>query len=855
MLTSNVIDHRSFDTRIVISKVVNNGESMNWRHDWFKCINRSYSEVVKNVSVNKNNQVDDYPWFSRGAHKDVVNTTKVTNRDKCHSKVRCPYQNHRLKHDPKGQVHSLTRTLVSNQDVPVFNEATAKAKPKVRDIFPAHCHDFPQKIPDSHHLWVSQNNVFSPLVCHNSFAPLAAPILDHGEKVVIQELQGGTVDAEGKAGKKYCNQSKGRSNTVIQGTGQNGTVGGASSVAGPSKALNTRVDDRQFLATNTTVDKYDLALRFKSKHKNKIEQSANSEILKLWDGQTVGKFGYIPLTEQVVVSDQQISPVNPDLLQVHGKVKQTGTYNFLGAQIPIPSQLKVKAWEANLKGYWDKQLVPLIKYGFPLSFNHNIDLISTEVNHSSARQFPLEVEGYLEEEKSFNAILGPFSEPPIPGLHISPFLTREKNGGTSRRVIVDLSFPPGSSVNAGVDPNSYLGSEFLLTLPSIDYITGQVLKLGKGSLIYKIDISRAFRHIKIDPLDYNLLGLSFKSYFIDTCLPFGFRHGSAMFQRLSDSIRYMMLCRGHHVTNYIDDIIGQATRSQAESSFNTLYNLLGELGLDISKKKLVPPSTQALCLGVMINTENFTISAPDEKLAEIKEVCSQWQLRDHCSKRDLQSLLGRLLYVTKCVKASRPFLNRMLELLRQADRQEKIVLSEDFHRDLNWFSRFLTKFNGVAFFSHDPVHFHIELDASLQGLGAVCGNEVYAVPVELGYKGYQIVHLEMLNILVAMRVWAHIWHEKRVVIHCDNQAVVAVINSGKTRDPVLAAITRNIAMLTATHDINLKLVHILGKHNIIADALSRIGLHSNYQVQLHHLIPHHTWLEVPIELLEIDWSI
>ena len=212
------------------------------------------------------------------------------------------------------------------------------------------------------------------------------------------------------------------------------------------------------------------------------------------------------------------------------------------------------------------------------------------MNHSSARQFPHDIKVYLQEEKAFNAILGPFSEPPISDLHISPFLTREKSGASSRRVIVDLSFPPGSSVNAGVDPNTYLGSEFLLTLPSVDNIINQVLKLGKGSLIYKINISRAFRHIKIDPSDYNLLGLSFNSYFIDTCLPFGFRHGSAMFQLLSDSIRYMMLSRGHHVTNYIDDIIGQATRSQAEPSFNTLYDLLGELGLDISRTKLaIPP--------------------------------------------------------------------------------------------------------------------------------------------------------------------------------------------------------------------------------------------------------------------------
>ena len=97
--------------------------------------------------------------------------------------------------------------------------------------------------------------------------------------------------------------------------------------------------------------------------------------------------------------------------------------------------------------------------------------------------------------------------------------------------------------------------------------------------------------------------------------------------------------------------------------------------------------------------------------------------------------------------------------------------------------------------------------------------------------------------------------KKRIIIHCDNQAVVIVINSGKTRDPILAAITRNIAMIRATQDINLKLVHIPGKHNTIADALSRINMHPQYQVQLHHLIPHHTWLQVSPELLQIDWSI
>ena len=268
-------------------------------------------------------------------------------------------------------------------------------------------------------------------------------------------------------------------------------------------------------------DKYDLSLRFKSKHKNRTDKAANLQIFQQRDNQTTGKFGYIPLASQLLAKDDKSTHHKSDLLQIHEEVKRTGNHNFLEARIQVPSQLNVEAWEANLEKYWDKQLVQLIRYGFPLSFDQNTKLISSNINHSSAKNYPQDIAVYLNEEKTFNAILGPFQDPPLPDFLVSPFLTQDKSGATSRRVIVDLSFPHGASINTGVDPDSYLSSEFLLTLPSIDYITNKVLQLGKGSLIYKIDISRAFRHIKIDPADYNLLGLNFNGYYIDTCLPFG----------------------------------------------------------------------------------------------------------------------------------------------------------------------------------------------------------------------------------------------------------------------------------------------------------------------------------------------
>ena len=79
-----------------------------------------------------------------------------------------------------------------------------------------------------------------------------------------------------------------------------------------------------------------------------------------------------------------------------------------------------------------------------------------------------------------------------------------------------------------------------MSYPSVDHIVDHLKRLGPGARIYKVDISRAFGHIQIDPGDLDLLGLKYGSYYIDGSLAFGFRHGSFFFQKCSDAIRYIM---------------------------------------------------------------------------------------------------------------------------------------------------------------------------------------------------------------------------------------------------------------------------------------------------------------------------
>ena len=113
----------------------------------------------------------------------------------------------------------------------------------------------------------------------------------------------------------------------------------------------------------------------------------------------------------------------------------------------------------------------------------------------------MDVDAYLQEETKFKAIMGTFGVSPIENLHYSPFMTLEKANAAHRRVIIDLSWPKDASVNLGIDKDSYLATNFDLTFPTMDHITDTVKNVGPGAHLFKTDISRAFRHVKIDPFD------------------------------------------------------------------------------------------------------------------------------------------------------------------------------------------------------------------------------------------------------------------------------------------------------------------------------------------------------------------
>ena len=92
-----------------------------------------------------------------------------------------------------------------------------------------------------------------------------------------------------------------------------------------------------------------------------------------------------------------------------------------------------------LLDYEDKIIFYFLQFGWPTGYALFILPKSTPVNHSSVLTFKDHAQHFLDTELAYNTLTGPFDH--------NFFLKRDSD---KCRVVMDLSFPPGASVNNGV---------------------------------------------------------------------------------------------------------------------------------------------------------------------------------------------------------------------------------------------------------------------------------------------------------------------------------------------------------------------------------------------------------------------
>ena len=530
-----------------------------------------------------------------------------------------------------------------------------------------------------------------------------------------------------------------------------------------------------------------------------------------------------------------------DYIDAHNAVVRSGSHNFVGCKIPIPTSIRhdrIKEALGDDISPDERKVMDLLQYGMPVDCKPSFGIRKMQKNHHSAIAHRKDIEQYLMKGLESGEIVGPFEHAPIDDLCFSPLMTVPKDE-FKRRVVVDFSFPPGRAINDGISKQTYLDVAVSFSLPSVQSMVSRINLLGYGCLMYKRDLSGAFRQFNIDPGDYRYAGMSWDGkVFVDTRLVMGLRSAAYCCQSVTQIVA-KIACRKAHVLVYLDDFGGAELADNAAASFAHLGQLLNYFGLEEALDKAVAPTTKMDWLGITLDTLQWTMALKDSKLKELLTFLPQLLTRKRVRKVLLQKALGSLVWPAAVVHSGVVFFNRLLALLRKLKRPNHSVhFSLEAKKDVKWWVATLSQFKGKT-----PIPPAVwtpltsfSTDASLEGFGMVWGSRALAGLFPLDLEDLDISKKEMIAVMCAVKQWFADLANLKVKIFIDNQACMSLLNYGVTKSPFLATCLREINYFLALYNIEILAVYIPSKDNYLAEVCSRAFSNESYFEDFNNLL-------------------
>lgn len=527
-------------------------------------------------------------------------------------------------------------------------------------------------------------------------------------------------------------------------------------------------------------------------------------------------------------------------------VRQSGVSNAEGLGIPLQTKLNIKFIEEMTKGSLHAQIIKYLKYGWPLGHKGFPIPEEPRRNHKGVRDFHDQTWQYLLQEKQKDRVFGPCEQKVFHGKNgISPLNSVPRKEGNKRRFILDLSFPKGSSINDGIDKDWYQGEPVDLKYPTVDDLVQLIYSRkesqpGKPVLLWKRDLKSCYRQFQLCPGSVHLVGYKFdNSYWYDRVLAMGSSSSAQICQKVTDMVRFVFEQRfDDQVRNFLDDFFSANSDSEVWESYENLGKLLDTMGIEENPEKACPPAACMIVLGILFDTIAMTLRLPDEKMAELILELKKWDQKETCTVKQMQSLVGKLNFAAGVVRSGRIYMARLINTLRNrlSNSTGTIKLSQENLNDVRWWLEHVKIYNGVPMESL-MVSKHWESpgsiwssDSSGSGLGGWAQQTRHFFHFDLDKEWQQrdINSLECMALLLCVKKWSEQCRGKKVLVQCDNQTTVTIINSCSARDRFLQACLREIQHICALNSAEIRAVWLKTSQNEIADALSRWNQHPKY---------------------------
>ena len=411
---------------------------------------------------------------------------------------------------------------------------------------------------------------------------------------------------------------------------------------------------------------------------------------------------------------------------------------------------------------------------------------------------------------------GPFELPPFPNpacdkqAIVTRLFTIPKHKWANDgrlRLIFHKSYPLGLSINS-VTPHLDVATFFppgQHNYFSLAPAMSMIHKGGKGTLIIQFDARDAYKQLRVATKDlHQQVFMAGGKFYVDFCASFGSLYGNDAYSRFA-YVHRVCLARAakcpllqHYVDNYFDPtpfrLSAKETMREALAKVIRLRRELEESG--IFYHEFQGPTTRSKLLGWVLDTIKMTVEMPEERRVFMLSFLGTWEIKEKCSLKELNSLIGILIFLSMLLGGIKAFTGTLME--RRNDMTRATITTTPITQRMRTTIRHLhfviTEWNGIArifdrSWSAGDADVVIYCDVALDdnplpdsfGKGAFClpQGAYYSkrwregeLAEAMRERKHSSTHLELLNMLEAVLLFAG--QMQKVLCIGDNTASVRI---------------------------------------------------------------------------------
>ena len=280
-------------------------------------------------------------------------------------------------------------------------------------------------------------------------------------------------------------------------------------------------------------------------------------------------------------------------------------------------------------------------------------------------------------------------------------------------------------------------------------------------------------------------------------------------------------------------------KAWCDAQVQMFLDVCTQVNFPISEEKTFWASEQLVFLGFLVDPLRQMVAIPIEKIHKgMNLIHSVLEAKSKkITLKQLEQICGFLNFLGRATVPGRAFTRRLyMHINKNLKPHHHIRISSDMREDLKMWWSFLQ--DPSAYQRHfidfskfwEATEIRMFSDASKNpslGCGAICDDSWAFTQWDPNFIQEQdpsIEYLELYAVLVAVLNWLHHFENRRIVLFCDNQSVVWMINKTTSSCKQCLVLIRMLILHSLKHNVRVFARYIKSKSNLAADLLSRFKI-------------------------------